>query len=79
MIKEKHMRTIFVECGYCKEEHSVRASKESLDSYLDGELVQNVFPDLSTDDREVLIGFRTGMFWCPSCDNPAPTNIAVSC
>lgn len=72
------MRTIFVECGYCKTEHSVRASKESLDSYLDGALVQKVFPDLSTDDREVLIGFRTGMFWCPSCDNAAPTNIAVS-
>jgi len=73
------MRTIFVECGYCKAEHTVRASKESLDYYLKGGLVQKVFPDLSTDDREVLIGFRTGMFYCPSCDHPAPTNIAVSC
>ena len=73
------MRTVFVECGYCKHEHSVRASKESLDSYLSGGLVQKVFPNLSEDDREILIGFRTGMFYCPSCDNPAPTTIAVSC
>jgi len=73
------MRTVFVECGHCKHEHSVRASKKSLDSYLSGGLVRKVFPDLSTDDREILIGFRTGMFYCPSCDNPAPTTIAVSC
>jgi hypothetical protein len=73
------MRTIFVECGRCGEEHSVRASKESLDEYLNGALVQKVFPDLSVDERETLIGFRTGIWWCPSCEEPAGTNIAVSC
>jgi hypothetical protein len=73
------MRTIYVECSRCSAEHSVRASKESLQRYLSGELVQNVFPDLSTDERETLIGFRTGMWWCPSCDEGAGTNIAVSC
>ena len=73
------MRTIFVQCGRCGEEHSVRASKESLDEYLNGALVQKVFPNLSADERETLIGFRTGMWWCPSCDEGAGTNVAVSC
>ena len=73
------MTTIHVECSRCKAEHSVTTSKESLDRYFAGEVVQKVFPDLSTDERETLIGFRTGMWWCPSCDEAAGTNIAVSC
>lgn len=35
--------------------------------YCAGELVQNVWPNLTEDDREVLIGWRTGVYTCPRC------------
>ena len=64
---------LFVECGYCKEEQSVVVAQPDVDRWLAGELVQKVWPDLSTNEREALIGYRTGMFWCPACDNASPT------
>ena len=68
---------LFVECGYCKEEQSVIADKPDINRWLAGELVQKVWPDFSTDQREVLIGYRTGMFWCPACGNASPTKCSV--
>ena len=35
--------------------------------YVNGELVQNVWPNFTEDDREVLIGWRTGFYACPRC------------
>ena len=34
----------------------------------DALLVQDVFPDLSPDERDVLIGDRTGIYLCPKCN-----------
>lgn len=34
----------------------------------DALLVQDVFPDLSADERDVLIGDRTGIYLCPKCN-----------
>ena len=65
--------SVFVECVRCKHEHVVETEKPSLDKYMGGELVQKVYPDMSRDEREVLIGFRTGIFWCGACDEIAGT------
>ena len=35
--------------------------------YMKGELVQNVWPELSDDEREVLIGNRVGFHTCSKC------------
>jgi len=35
--------------------------------YLQGEHVQNIWPDLTSDEREVLIGARSGTHFCPTC------------
>ena len=38
-------------------------------AYLDGQLVQDVFPALSAEEREVLIGARTGIYICNGHDH----------
>ena len=35
--------------------------------YLEGDLVQNVWPELSDDEREVLMGNRVGFYTCSKC------------
>ena len=38
-------------------------------AYLEGKLVQDAFPALSADDREVLIGARCGIYICNNHDH----------
>jgi hypothetical protein len=39
--------------------------------------VQKVYPDMGRDEREALIGARTGMFWCGACDEVAGVTVAL--
>ncbi len=54
--------SIVVVCPICGEEHFIFANVEDVWAWEDGELVQNAFPYLSADEREILI---SGI--CPEC------------
>ena len=59
------MITLEVECKYCNKKHSMPVFKIDLEEYNKGEkLVQECFPYLSSEYRELLI---SGM--CPNCWN----------
>ena len=46
---------VAVDCIRCKETQHITTKTEDLDSWQNGELIQNAMPYLSADDREVLI------------------------
>ena len=50
------------ECPFCGEYHEVLVSEADFAAWQGGELVQNAFPYLSADDREILV---SGI--CPKC------------
>lgn len=55
-------------CPFCGEYHEVLVSEADYAAWQGGELVQNAFPYLSADEREILI---SGI--CPKCwDNMFP-------
>jgi hypothetical protein len=58
-------------CMSCKLTETICGIKESdWKRYLNGELVQNVFPQLDDEERDVLIGARTGNgHVCDECWN----------
>lgn len=49
-------------CPFCGEYHEVLVSEVDLAAWHGGELVQNAFPYLSADEREILV---SGI--CPKC------------
>lgn len=49
-------------CPICKKDHPVNVRAEDYEAWQNGELVQNAFPYLSAEARELLI---TGI--CPDC------------
>ena len=68
---------LYIECVNCKHEHVVQTTQSDLNRYMGGELVQKVYPDLDRDEREALIGARTGIFWCGGCDEIAGVTVAL--
>lgn len=50
------------ECPICGHSHSIKVSAEGLSRYFDGGLIQDCFPELSADEREMII---SGI--CPEC------------
>lgn len=57
-------------CMSCKDSHSVNVDSEDLKYYTENRdvLVQNVWPELTPDQREILISWdREGPFLCPTC------------
>lgn len=54
--------TIIVECFMCKQDNIVEVKTEDFQKWKDGWHVQDAFPYLSADQRELLIS-RT----CPKC------------
>ena len=68
---------LYVECVRCKHEQVVETTQSDLDRYMGGELVQKVYPDMERDEREALIGARTGIFWCGACDEVAGVTVAL--
>lgn len=57
------MAVITKECPFCKELHSVTVPDEGLEKYRMGAYVQVAFPDLSADEREILISGTCGPCW----------------
>ena len=56
------MMTIITECPWCGEEHEVEVPFEGYLAWQNGELIQVAMPQLSADEREMLI---SGI--CPKC------------
>ena len=56
------MKKILVKCPQCGKEKIIEVDSEKWKRYIEGELIQNVFPDMSADVREELI---TGI--CSKC------------
>ena len=46
---------VAVDCIRCKERQHITTKTEDLDSWENGELIQNAMPYLTADEREVLI------------------------
>ena len=62
------MFTYKADCIFCGESHSSpEVTREEFNRYESGELVQNVWPSWTEDEREVVCGNRTGVFICPTC------------
>ena len=56
------MMTIITECPWCGEEHEVEVSFEGYLAWQNGESIQVAMPQLSANEREMLI---SGV--CPEC------------
>ena len=54
--------TIKVQCKNCGKTFKIRVYPEDIEKYQNGELIQNAFPYLSAEDRELII---SGI--CPTC------------
>ena len=55
---------IMMQCPFCGKTHSVNVEFDAWLDYMDGELAQNAFPDLSPTEREQIISNL-----CPSCQD----------
>lgn len=51
-----------IKCPFCGEVNTVTVSCEDFNAWQNGELVQNAFPYLSSEEREMLV---SGI--CPKC------------
>lgn len=60
---------IMADCMACGSLQAVDVPEDSWEHYKSDRnvLVQNVFPDLSPDEREILIGEDSGVYHCPPC------------
>jgi hypothetical protein len=60
---------VMTECNACKSLQAVDVLQESWEEYKTDRnaLVQNIFPDLDADEREILIGADSGIYHCPPC------------
>lgn len=55
-------------CNGCKEVRRVEGlTVEDWRRYINGELVQNVWPDFNDSEREAIMGCRTGVYTCDAC------------
>lgn len=59
---------IQVNCSNCGHVQSVTGiTEDEWIRYRDGALVQDVWPDRSDEEREAIVGIRTGFYVCPTC------------
>jgi hypothetical protein len=58
----KNLRTISTMCPICGETHEINVYATDLAAYMNGALVQDAFPYLNADEREMII---SGI--CPRC------------
>jgi hypothetical protein len=57
----------------CNEARYVNVTANDVTQYLkDDKLVQDVWPQLNAWDRDIIIGFRTGVFQCQDCSDYDP-------
>lgn len=60
--KEVQMINLQVECRMCNSEHVITVSKEAYEKHKNGAHVQDAFPTLNANQRELLISGT-----CPTC------------
>lgn len=69
----EHSAIIYdIECDACKKQNAVEPFtvwRRKLYDWYDGELAQNAFPDLDTEQREALMSLRTKSYMCMDCWN----------
>ena len=64
----RHAVTLEATCMTCDTTHEVSVLADDYEHYaLTHDLVQNVWPCRTTWEREVIIGYRTGVFQCKKC------------
>jgi hypothetical protein len=61
------MATITAKCACGTVSGLACIDQNKLDRYVAGELVQTIWPNFSPDEREILIGWRTGVYQCEKC------------
>jgi bacterioferritin-associated ferredoxin len=63
------METVGAKCGMCGAKAAVTIDDTAWNKFqLREGLVQNLFPDLSLQEREVVMGARNGFgYYCASC------------
>ena len=54
---------VSVGCVYCLEVHTFECSTSGFDAWQAGELIQNALPELSADQRELMISGTCGKCW----------------
>ena len=54
---------MLVGCRMCSEIHTIPVTQEQIDRWQGGELIQNVMPELSADQRELLMSQTCGDCW----------------
>ena len=59
---------ITIKCVGCGMKHNIQPKLTDVIQYFDGARVQDVWPDEDANYREVMVGYRTSYFFCPSCD-----------
>ena len=52
-----------VPCAYCLDVHTLECDTIGVDAWQNGELIQNALPELSADQRELLISGTCGKCW----------------
>lgn len=54
-------------CMRCSKTERTTAKPDDISTYLTGELVQKVWPEMDMWSREIIIGWRTGVYVCQKC------------
>ena len=63
--------------GKCRDEYSVLVTKDDVDKWVNGSLVQDVWPDKTADEREIIMQSQLvallnrpapySLYMCPPC------------
>lgn len=54
-MNETVKKTVVVKCPFCGAETVINVPVEGIKKYKDGALIQNAFPNMTAEEREVLI------------------------
>lgn len=55
--------SVSVACAYCLEVHTFECDTKGVVAWQAGELIQNALPELSADERELMISGTCGDCW----------------
>lgn len=55
------------DCKFCQSKHHLRVDTLNYVLWEGGSLVQKCFPDLTDDEREIIIAQRTNYYLCNPC------------
>jgi len=57
-------------CNRCPKENNIEVFEGDLRNYVyNKQLVQNVWPELTASDREIIMGAVVGFYYCDPCWN----------